>query len=594
MTKYSVIEHKYFKTLSSLFNTQDDFLLNLILSEGKKIEVKTGDSLFEQGAVDKAFFIVLSGRFRVIACENKLQHVLGDIAEGELVGEFAFFLNEPRSATIYALRPSVVIEIDQNLYLKIVALKPEFAASVTSVLVKRLKMNNLQKHLKAAPRNFAIINVHNSDISSWTTLLETQFNLSGTRFNVYDESDIENADQNQFFESIEELDNLKFFVCSESSMQWSQQSLDYADIVIVVSDFYANNELTTIESQLKIYQQNILNKKIYLILLHPENAPQPQNTSRWFKNRTIDLHFHFRENHLGDAQRICRILTNKAVGVVLGGGGAKGFAHLGAVKAMKKEGIPIDFIGGSSAGALNGFTIANFDFDFDKIVEFANYSAKQRITSNDYAIPFISMLTGKKIARVLDTLFGETEIEDFWISCYCISSNYSSSTLQLHKSGPASKIVQASIAIPGIFPPVIIENELHVDGGVVDNLPIEFMSHYPVDNIIALALSNISNRKIDLKSTPDARMLFWDKILRTKKYKLPGIISIIINSLSLNSNQKQAQQKELATMYVELNLKGVSFINDAKWNSIFLKGYNQMKTYLNEMDPNEKFWKGNS
>ena len=93
------------------------------------------------------------------------------------------------------------------------------------------------------------------------------------------------------------------------------------------------------------------------------------------------------------------------------------------------------------------------------------------------------------------------------------------------------------------------------------------------------------------KEIPSASTLFWDKLLKRKKYRLPGMTSIIINSLTLNSTLRQKQNKSEATLYIELDLKGVSFLDDSKWKDIVKKGYDQMNHFLENLNPREKFWK---
>lgn len=317
----------------------------------------------------------------------------------------------------------------------------------------------------------------------------------------------------------------------------------------MATDFFAYSGLYEIEKSLELYSQNILNKKIFLLLLHPENAPQPQNTRRWFENRNLDLHVHYRLNHGPDIRRFARILTNNAVGLVLGGGGAKGFAHLGVVLALYEKGIEIDFLGGTSAGALYGITTSYCDFDPEKIRYYANDSAYNELTSNDFTFPILSIMSGKKMVNYLKKMMGSTHLEDFWVNSYCVSTNFSNASTKIHDQGVAWKQIAASIVIPGIYPPVMIDHQLLVDGGVVDNLPIETMYNYPVRHIIAISLTQLRSQPVDFEDIPSLPTLLWDSILGRKKYRLPGIASILVNSLTLNSLQKQEMSKSGVAIY---------------------------------------------
>jgi NTE family protein len=154
----------------------------------------------------------------------------------------------------------------------------------------------------------------------------------------------------------------------------------------------------------------------------------------------------------------------------------------------------------------------------------------------------------------------------------------------------AWKQIAASIAIPGIYPPVVIENQLHVDGGVVDNLPIETMFKYPVKHIIAISLSQLKTQEVDFEETPTASQLIWSRVRGKKKYRLPGISSILVNSLTLNSRQKQEMTKSGVDIYIEMDLKGIGMLDDTKWRQIVQKGYDQMKAALENYPENRRFW----
>ncbi|MBK8819776.1 MAG: patatin-like phospholipase family protein [Saprospiraceae bacterium] len=583
--------NKHIQILSALLGDTDTTLLHQVLENGRMVHIESGDILFAQGDTDKSLYIVLSGRLRAVAEREEGMYVLGDVTEGEPVGEFALFSNEPRSASVYAIRPSLLLEFNEIEYVRMTALQPTFARNLTSVLLKRLNRNNLQKHLQNQPKNIAVVHLQgNSDISDWTNSVEARFKETGVNFIVHQYDSLYEKDKDTFFSKLEEKEGLNFFVCNDSHPEWSKDCLLYSDLVMVASDFNASADIYPIEKKLDMYKQHFLNKKVYLLLLHPEKAPNPENTRRWFHHRKIDLHIHFRKNHAGDVARFCRILTNKAVGLVLGGGGSKGNAHIGAVKAMLHQGIQIDFLGGTSAGALYGFGIVFCDFDIPKMDYYSEDSAKKNLISNDYTFPILSIMSGNKMSSYLKYLYGHLHIEDFWITTYCISANYSMATLHIHETGLAWKKIMASIAIPGVFPPVVINNELHVDGGVVDNLPIEPMFRYPVGFIFAIALSGLTPHKTTLEELPSVGKLFWDKLLGRKKYKLPGISSVIINSLTLNSTQRQEQYKSSVSHYLELDLKGIGLLDHKKWRLIIQKGYDQMNDFLLKIPASEKFW----
>lgn len=580
------------KILLRLFGNLDEGLITQILENGKSLELETGTFLFHQGDKDNSLYIVISGRFRALAkLDDGVLHALGDIGEGEPIGEFALFMAEPRSASVVAIRKSIVLELKENQYLDIVSKHPEFSSKLTRFVVNRLRRNSLQQHLETSAKNIAVINLQSdNDISEYTEAVKNEFESLNVSIQILDHESHANLETQTMYDTLEEHKGLNFLVCSDGDLNWSKQCIIYADLVVLATDFYADSDIQAIEKHLDLYSQNILNKKIYLLLLHPEKAKFPENTRRWFVDRKIDLHIHYRKNHDRDIRRFSRILANKAIGLVLGGGGAKGFAHLGVIKALVEEGVAIDFLGGTSAGALYGLTAAFCDFDKNEIDFYSKDSAQSKLTTNDFTFPVVSFMSGKKMSNYLKKMMGETHLEDFWVGSYCVSTNYSNATSRVHDRGIAWKQIEASIAIPGIYPPVVIDNQLHVDGGVVDNLPIETMYKYPVSHIIAISLTQLKSQPVDFDETPSARSILWDKITGKKKYRLPSITSILVNSLTLNSRQKQEMSKSGVAIYLEMDLKGIGMMDDTKWKEIVQKGHDQMIEALRKTPHNERFW----
>jgi NTE family protein len=200
-------------------------------------------------------------------------------------------------------------------------------------------------------------------------------------------------------------------------------------------------------------------------------------------------------------------------------------------------------------------------------------------------------MSGEKMRKTLHEIFNDIHIEDLWIPSFAVSTNFSTASLAVHESGLARKGIEASIAIPGVFPPVIIDKHLHIDGGVMDNLPVETMYQKPIKHIIAISLNLQANRLVEIEQVPSAWAIFINKITKKQRFKLPAMSSILINSLTLNSIQKQARTKSLVSLYVEMDLRKFSFLDWSKWEALIENGYQQTKAILNEMPKKGQFWK---
>lgn len=583
---------RYKEYLTTLFGELDNEKIAKILAFSQIKKLEDGDFLFTQGQMDTSFYIVLRGRLRVIHTNKAgVRKNLGDVTSGEPVGEFAIYTREPRTASVVAIRQTEVLEINEKSYFEIISTFPSLATSLTKFIIKRMQGNALENNKKLAPKNIAVIKLHeNLNIDQWTDDVKMQLQQMAVNSRLcYESAAMEERDT--YFESIDNFNGINFLLCNNEVDDWTQECIHFCDLIILIADFKSDHSITPLETQLKLHEENLLNKTCYLVLLHNDINAVPEQTPRWLQNRELSLHLHIRTWEMRDIRRFCRIILHKAIGLVLGGGGAKGAAHIGAVKAMLEAGIEIDFIGGNSAGALYGMVMAQSDFDFKKMERFSAISAKIDPTGGDFTLPFISLKTGKKMRKTLDLLYGNATIEDCWINSYCVSSNYTTAKPALFQKGYIKKTVEASIAIPGLFPPVLIDNQLYVDGAVFDNLPISHMaSIVPVGYIIAVSLNAQSVQSVELPVMPSAWQLFWDKFFRTKKYKLPSVASLLINSLLLNSTNQQAINKDHATIYFEMDLIKFNLLDWSRWRQCSEAGHDQAVKQLSQLKEEKKFW----
>lgn len=582
----------HYKVLQALFGSISEGQAKEILEAGEIMELHAGSFLFRQGDKQAHFYILLSGRLRVISQDSEQADILGDISEGEPIGEFSLFTDEKRMASVFALRKSILLKLSRENFRDLVSLQPDLSFRMTRYVIDRISQNQFQRQQKAKPQYIAIISMDtNAGISVWMTDLYRQLEIMEEKIHHYGIQDYNTDAPDKLFEAVEQQGGMHFFHCDAVDMDWTRQCLLYCDLVLLITPFNADKAIRDIERECSLYTSGLLRKWIYLVLLHEASVPFPQGTAKWLEERNIDLCLHYRKNHAQDTRRLGRILTRQAVGLVLGGGGGKGYAHVGAVKALLDAGIEIDFIGGSSAGALYGLIMSYIDFDMEMAERLSKESAASKLTRHDYNIPVISILSGRKMKRFLRRVLGNARLEDFWRNSYCVATDYSTASSHVIRSGYAWQQIAASIAIPGIFPPVIIDKHLHLDGGLMDNVPVEPMYSYPVGNIIAVVLSKHVEKELDLEEIPGAWTLLKDRILPgKKKYHIPGISSILMNALILNSHNRLESFKNAISIYLELELKGVGMLDDSKWKELIDKGYAQMKGKLEKIPPEGKFW----
>ncbi len=189
---------------------------------------------------------------------------------------------------------------------------------------------------------------------------------------------------------------------------WTERCLRQADRILLVADATANPAPGEIETQL-LARERADRPGQTLVLLHRPDTTAPTGTARWLSGRFSDRHLHVRLDRATDVARLARFATGRTVGLVLGGGFARGLAHLGVVRALEELGIPIDAVGGASMGAMVGAQLVS-GWDSDRIVR--DTSRGLADSFDDMTLPFLAFKRGGKYSRLVRGFFGDTRIQD--------------------------------------------------------------------------------------------------------------------------------------------------------------------------------------
>ena len=217
----------------------------------------------------------------------------------------------------------------------------------------------------------------------------------------------------------------------------------------------------------------------------------------------------------GDFHRLARRLCGKSVGLVLGGGGARGLAQVGVIRALEEAGIPIDIVGGTSIGAFIGAVYAQ-DADvvpmYGRVKKFAGRMGSMWRFALDLTYPTAAYTTGHEFNRGIFKTFGESQIEDFWLEFYCNSTNISKSRSEIHTSGYVWRYIRASMSLAGLLPPLCDEGNMLLDGGYIDNLTVSHMKSLGVDTIFAVDVGALDDETA--QAYGDSLSGFWASINR--------------------------------------------------------------------------------
>jgi NTE family protein len=331
-----------------------------------------------------------------------------------------------------------------------------------------------------------------------------------------------------------------------------------------------------------------------LVLQHPAGAPFPRGTVKWLDQRPwLHRHFHIRQDNPRDIPRLVRSLCGNAIGLTLAGGGAKGFAHIGVYRALLEKDVPVDIVGGTSAGAMLAAVIS-FDANYEQTDKCLKGAAAYNPTKDLNVLPLVSLIKGKRfrdmISRAIECLTGHPDVDlaDSWIPLHVVVSNLSKAREEVFTRGSAVKLLTASGAVPGVFPPVPLGDDLLVDGGNFNNFPVDVMRKMGAGSVIGVDFLSDKNYTLDFDEAPTSWELLRDKFRRKKKkYKMPSMTSIITKSSLLYSTARRKETIQYLDIHFNPNVQKFGFASWKAYEHIRDEGYRHGKEVLEALPEGE-------
>jgi NTE family protein len=297
------------------------------------------------------------------------------------------------------------------------------------------------------------------------------------------------------------------------------------------------------------------NRLMDVVLLHPPQTRQVRDSAVWLSAAPASRLFQLRRDDQGDLDRMARVYAGKSVGLVLSGGGARAYAHVGVVKAFRELGVPIDFTAGNSMGAIIAAGVA---MEWDN----AEMEARLRdafVVSNplsDMTLPVLAMTRGREVEIRLARHFGEAEISDLWRPFACVSTDLTDGRPHNHRRGLVRQALRASLSLPGILPPVVENGHVLVDGAMVDNLPVGLVTGEHDGWTIGVDIGQGAGlRPDDLRLKPSA----WGWLASGGWRRGPPIVSVLIRAATVGAEAATAQTRAAVdiTLVPEVDMVGL-------------------------------------
>ena len=514
-----------------------------------------GSVLFESGSTPDGVYLVASGRLGVKSPDSS--RLIAEIERSQLVGEAGWLLNEPRSATVVALRDSEMLQIPNVVLDAVAARSTHFAMALARLCARRLRRSNRHEAGPKRARVFAIVpHSVEIDIANFASRLVAEFARAGRTELVWDAR--ASTHTAAWFNGIEEANDCVVYVADPAASGWTRQCCRQADVILLVAPAGAHP---------KPWPGGVAEAaqargaRVELALLHDQRIETGAAT-RWLKSAPVALHHHIVD--AADLGRLARLLTQRGVGLVLSGGGARGFAHLGVIRALREARVPIDFVGGSSIGSIIAAGVAVGWSDEEMRLRYRRCFVDTNPV-NDYTFPFVALTRGRKVSRLLQREYGDVLIEDLRQPYFCVSANLSTGRALEHRDGRLADALRASVAIPGVMPPVYRGEDVLVDGAAINNLPVDIMQTHAPGFVIG---SDVGADRFVLARHGKQRI---------------NIFQILMHSGMITGASSGAEQRKHADVLLKPPLANVDLLNWHAFDRAIQAGFDYARLALESL-----------
>jgi NTE family protein len=544
-----------------------DAALRRLLSEANWFGLPGGMLLKRDGENDRALFLVVTGSLGVFVDDEKGgKRLVAHIPAGETVGEMSLISGEDsHSAQLVALRDTELLRISPDGFESLIGRHPLVMMNLMRVLVKRLQETTQNPSDVVRPKAFALIPLQeglgDEPIARRIASVLVQM---GSKAAVLDANSAEQSAE--WFNAFEAAHDVVFYRGDAPDSAWTQLCLRQADRILLLAD--SDKPLPLRPLDLPAFKERATGLP-QLLLLHRSGRSEELPEHFALRSGLFESHHHVRAHNMGDIQRLARFISGRAIGLVLAGGGARGFAHIGVIKALMEAGVPFDNLGGTSMGGIIAAGIA-LEWSLDELMARTREVFVKSNPLSDYTIPLIALVRGKKVSELLREHFGDIRIEEMPRPFFCVSSDLTSGRIHVHRAGPLWRALRASVALPGILPPVTHHGHLLVDGGVMNNLPVDVMAQRQSGPIIA---SDVTG-ELDIRVTDERygeRPWWW--LLWQRMRGSPSILSILMRSGTVGSEAQRRLVRDQVNYLFEPPLPDIGLRDWKKFDQAVAEGY---------------------
>jgi len=471
------------RTLRLAFPNVDRAVITQLASICSPLSVPRASAIIQEGEPADAVYIIVAGLFGAYRrSSDGRESLLNRMSRGAIIGEIGFITDAKRTATVRALRNSELLRISRDDFRQATSRHPDMLLAICTTVVQRLQNAQAESRRPTRLRTFCLLPA-DATIKAGCLMrrMARTFLAFGTVATVTAAQAVGKTPG--WFAELEHAFDHVLFLADAEGTAWTKFCVGQSDGIILL--VHGDGSWPDPSPQALTLVQGLNGIPLFVMLLW-QNAIGPGQASRWLARVTVKAHFHVRTD--SDLARAGRLIAGRGVGLVLSGGGARGLAHVGVLAALAQNGVPVDAIGGTSIG---GIVAALYAFEWDPEAMARSLVAtfsKRRIS--DFAVPRTALFSERSFTRTFGWV-GDTRMEDAPVTVFCVSTNLNKGIPAIHRTGRLETWLRATAAITGIFPPVIEAGTIHVDGGVLNNMPVDIIRDFGVSSVIAVDVGSI-------------------------------------------------------------------------------------------------------
>lgn len=508
-----------------------------------------GAVLIRQGEVADAAYVLVGGSAEVLLERpGEPEELIAVLGAGDCIGDLAILLDQPRTATVRATRDCRAVRLGRADFFRLASTVPPFAQRLARSVARRLQHTTRERLVKRSVTDVAVIMARPGAASA--RMLD------------------------DLAAAIAALDGPAVNLRAIGRPQDWAQGLAEADCALILTDASAEPDLPTIRAVLDAAQAVTPRPAVDLVLCH-DAGQAIAGTRSWLHDARLRACHHARAGNAHDPGRIARLIVGRATGLALSGGGARGFAHIGVLAALQERGVAIDYVAGTSMGAIMAAQHAA-GFSIDEMIAATRKGYVETSGLPDYTIPWVALNSGRKTVRKLKAMFGDRTVEDLPVPYFAVASDLRTAETVVLDSGPLWQAGRISTSVPGLLPPVSRDGRLLVDGGLLDNLPVEALAQRCGGRVIA---SDVSVA-VEFGDPED------DELCRRpqKRSTMPGIGQIMMRTAQLASVRDSRKAGTPADLYLNPQLNDVGMSDFGRLAEIVERGAAHARAKLAEWD----------